>query len=177
VVRGQHRVVGHLGGHGRRRVAELGLKREHATEVGEHAVECIIGQVVVDVGPVVHVGDRVRVVWQPLADGDAPRPHRHERRPPVRQGRHLHDARHRADVAPDVAAAHLAAAFDQNHAELGLTREAVGDQRSVARLEDVERQHGAGQQHGAEREHRQPAHPPPVATGAGENGARSGWYG
>ena len=72
-----------------------------------------------------------------------------------------------ADVAPDVAAADLAAPLDQHHAELGLAGEAVGDQGPVAGLEHVQREDGTRQEHRAEREHRQCA---PSARG-GQAGA------
>ena len=115
------------------------------------------------VGPVDHLGPRVRVVVQPGA-----RPGCGARRPrPTASGRRasrrLHDAGHRADVGADVAAAHLRATLDEHHAELAVAGQAVAHQAPVAGLEDVQGQDHPGHEDRAQREHGHHRHRPSVA--------------
>ena len=60
-----------------------------------------------------------------------------------------------ADIAPRIAAAHLAAVGDQHHPERIAGVEAVPDQCAVAGFEHPQRQILIGQQHRFQRKHRQ----------------------
>src|SRR5204863_20530 len=86
--------------------------------------------------------------------------HRAEHPPSVVELRGLEHTRDGADRRAHVVASDLAPAFDEHHAELGLTlgREAVLRERAVPRFEDVQRQEQAREQHRPQREHRHLAH-------------------
>ncbi len=86
----------------------------------------------------------------------------------------LDDPRDRPDVEARVAATDLGAALDEDHAELRLTGgEAVLDERAVARLEHVQREHGVREQHRPEREHREDARWPRSLSSPGRRSARA----
>ncbi len=116
-------------------------------------------------GPALDVAAGIGIVRQPLQHVDATEPGGDDFEAPVAERHHAHDASNGADRRAHVAAAHLAAALDEDDTELGgVGGEAVEDELAVSRLEHVERQQLAGQHDVAEREHRQP-HAPNVYPG------------
>ncbi len=114
----------------------------------------------VDIGPVVDVGDRIRIVGQPCVDPDAPSPDGDEGVAVLVDRVDLQHLGNGADHRSIVAAAGLPTVGDECLAELGFAvgTQAVADHVAVARLEDVQRQDAPGQQHGPQREHRHDGH-------------------
>ena len=66
----------------------------------------------------------------------------------------LPDLEHGAHPRAPLTSADLRAGRDQHGAKAAIRREDVVDERSVARLEDVQRQLGVREEHRGEREHR-----------------------
>ena len=154
--RGHGGVVGQLDVQRRAGFAQLGGEGERAAEEGLDVVQRHgrRGRVV----PVLDLGPGVRVVLQPL------RSTRMRRVPTAasaeRPSGNRSIWRMRATVptvGAHVAAADLTPPLDEDHAELAVARLAVVDQRPVAGLEDVQRQHEGREEDRAEREHGQGA--------------------
>ena len=175
VVGGDERVVGDLG-LGRVDVDLAGLggeheHRPHAAVRGGH-LDGQVRWIGIDVGEVVDVGERIRVVRQPGVDLDPAGSDGHERVPFAVERLALDHPGHRADRRSFVTTTRLPAVRDQCLAELRfavVVGEHVDHHLAIPGLEHVERQHAAGEQHTSEREHGHHRHgvePTPTAVAA-----------
>ena len=151
------RVVGCVEGCGGHRRAAFGGVGQQTTQVrddsavggGESDVDRFGG-----IGPEFGARPRIGIVGQPFGDPDARGAMGDECMMTSTEGTVPLDPGQGADREPFVAATDLGAAFDEHDPEAVVCGEAVGEERLVARFEDVQGQGHPGDEHRPERKHR-----------------------